>query len=399
MFTTDPRSAKLLTALQGEAQATPRSLSASKVLYHKAPGKISIRWNPSTGGARSVRGILSDAGEGSEKDIANRFLAENRDLFGLPEQDDGLKALETKEHRGARRVAYQQYYHGLPVVGADVSVHIDQADRVNMVNGSYWPDIDLEMPETPISEEEALESAERVLQVTEHSAPGIERVIYPLGSEYFCAYKIVFQTKVPLGDWIFFIDATSGETIDYYNAINFAQGLGHVYSTNPLRDANLISGELVELNEDKSLSGTYFQVLNAAKDSEQAAPTGPGDFDFLFEDPDNIHFDEVMAYYHTNKIAKFFRDLGYHEHSSAMKVSVHVPNPYTDEADYDNAYYSPVENALFFGNGSELNDLAQEAAVIYHEYGHSVVHAVQPVMGTPEAGLCMKAMPIISPVP
>ena len=386
MFKTDPRSAKLLTVFQGEAEVRPRSLSASKVLYHKAPGRIRIRWNPSTGRARSVRGILSEAGAGSSEDIANRFLAENRDLFGLPEQDDGLNTVETKEHRGAQRVTYQQHHHGLPVVGGDLSVHIDPADRVHMVNGSYWPEIDLEMPEKPISEENALESAERSLQVSEHGEARIERVIYPLGSEYFCAYKVTFQTKVPLGDWTFFVDAVSGDTIDYYNAINFAQGLGHVYGTNPLRDGTVISGDLVELDESKSLSGTYFQVINAAQDAEQAAPTGPGEFDFLFEDPDNIHFDEVMVYYHTNKIAGFFRDLGYGEHDSAMKVSVHVPNPYTDEADYDNAYYSPLENALFFGNGSEFNDLAKEAAVIYHEYGHSVVNAVQPVMATPEAG-------------
>jgi Zn-dependent metalloprotease len=386
MFKTDPRSAKLLTAFQGEAEAMPRSLSASKVLYHNAPGKIRIRWNPSTGNARSVRGILSEAGEGSDEEIATRFLEDNRGLFGLPEQDTGLKTQKTQSHRGSRRVSYQQHYHGLPVVGADVSVHIDQADRVNMVNGSYWPDIDLGMPDAPISEEVAIESAERALQVTEHSEPKVERVIYPLGNEYFCAYKIVFQTTAPLGDWIFFIDAVSGDTVDYYNAINFAQGLGHVYGTNPLRDANVISGDLVELDESKGLSGSYFKVINAAKDAEQATPTGPGDFDFLFDNPDNIHFDEVMAYYHTNKIAKYFRDLGYREHSSAMKVSVHVPNPYTGDADYDNAYYSPLENALFFGSGSEFNDLAKEAAVIYHEYGHSVVNAVQPVMGTHEAG-------------
>ncbi|MCP4397812.1 MAG: hypothetical protein GY801_11005 [bacterium] len=386
MFKTDPRSAKLLTAFQGEAELTPRSLSASKVLYHKAPGKISLRWNPSTGRVRSVRGILSEAGEGGSEEIANRFLAENRDLFGIPEQDAGLEVLETKEHRGARRVKYQQYYKDLPVIGADVAVHIDRAARVHMVNGSYRPEIDLEVPESPISEAEAVESAERALQVTEHSAPQVEQVIYPLESEYFYAYKVVFQTKVPLGDWIFFIDAASGDTIDYYNAINFAQGLGHVYETNPLRDNNVLTGELVELDEGKSLSGTYFQVINAAKDAEQATPSGPGEFDFLFESSDNSHFDEVMAYYHLNKIAKYFRDLGYTEHSSVMKASVHVPNPYTDEAEYDNAYYSPIENALFFGNGDEFNDLAQEAAVIYHEYGHSVVHAVQSVMATPEAG-------------
>ena len=38
MFKPDPRSAKLLTAFQGDTKVSPRSLSASKALYDKARG-------------------------------------------------------------------------------------------------------------------------------------------------------------------------------------------------------------------------------------------------------------------------------------------------------------------------------------------------------------------------
>jgi Zn-dependent metalloprotease len=33
-----------------------------------------------------------------------------------------------------------------------------------------------------------------------------------------------------------------------------------------------------------------------------------------------------------------------------------------------------------------LNDLVKEAAIIYHEYAHSVIQTIQPTMGTYEAG-------------
>ncbi len=74
-------------------------------------------------------------------------------------------------------------------------------------------------------------------------------------------------------------------------------------------------------------------------------------YDFLFSDPADPHFDEVMAYYHLCKAAGFFRNLGYAEHKTQMTAHVHVPDPLTGSSDYDNAYFSPFENAIYFGHG------------------------------------------------
>ncbi len=388
MFKADPKSRKLLTSFQGMADAQPhlRALGASKTLYDNAPGRVTIRWNSRTGGVQSVRGVLTEPGEGSGREIADRFLTENRRLFGVPAKGSELRWVETKTHRGSQHVRYQQFYRDLPVVGAKVAVHLDQANRVQMVNGGYYPTIEVGVTPSPITASVAIEAALAVLQGAKHSAPEAELVIFSAGKQNLCAYQVRLQAKNPLGDWVFFVDAATGKVADYYNAVNFAQGKGILYNTNPRRDDTLVTADLLDLDESKALSGTYFRVNNATKGGENASVTGPGKHDFLYSDATNTHFDEVMVYYHLNKVAKFFRNLGYAEHTHPMPARVHVPDPDNGNPDYDNAYFSPFKNALYFGHGEVLSDLAQEAAVIYHEYSHSVVNAAQSLMATHEAG-------------
>lgn len=238
-----------------------------------------------------------------------------------------------------------------------------------------------------IAEKTAVEAMFAAIQTEEPpSAQQVELVVFPQQTRYVRAYKIMAHTQKPLGDWVYFVDASTATVLDGYNAVHFARGNGHLYNSNPERDKKVVKAELPDLDESHTLSGEYFTIENAGEGAQNATPTGPGSHDFLYADPANAHFDEVMAYYHLSKVAELFRNLGYTEHATPMQGYVHVPNPSNGSSDYDNAYFSPYQNAVYFGHGDAMNDLAQEAAVIYHEYTHSVVHAVQPFMGTHEAG-------------
>lgn len=387
MFKPDPKSAHFLTAFKAKKEEIrPRSVSALKRLREKASGRVNIRWSSQTGVLQSVRGTLTESQEGSPKEIADRFLSENCDLFGIPEDASGIQFTRVDDRRGVKHVRYRQHFQGLEVVGAAMTIHIDQANRVQMVNGQYAPGIDVDLSSTPMSAQEALNAALKAVDTQEVPEAQTTLVLYPQGETYSRAYQVRFTTRQPLGDWIFFVDASQGTVLDGYNAIHFASGKGHLYNTNPERDENVVTSELSDLNDSGSLSGLYFTVQNDEDNTENATSTGPGTFDFLYAEPSDSHFDEVMVYYHLSKVAEFFRNVGHAEHREPMAAHVHVPNPYTGSPNYDNAYFSSFDNAVYFGHGDSLNDLAKEAAVIYHEYTHSVVHAVQPFLGTQEAG-------------
>jgi Zn-dependent metalloprotease len=54
----------------------------------------------------------------------------------------------------------------------------------------------------------------------------------------------------------------------------------------------------------------------------------------------------------------------------------------------DNAFYDPATNGLYFGDGggpTRINDLAREAAVIYHEYTHYVLDHINKHLKGSEA--------------
>ncbi|TPW08855.1 MAG: matrix-associated zinc metalloprotease FibA, partial [bacterium] len=53
---------------------------------------------------------------------------------------------------------------------------------------------------------------------------------------------------------------------------------------------------------------------------------------------------------------------------------------------YDNAYFSPWEGTLNFGDGNRLNDLAKDATVAYHEYTHAVTSDIVYLVYSGESG-------------
>ena len=85
MFKPDPTSTKFLaTYEEPQASRDLRSVRMLRSLQEEAPGRVKVRWSVRTGKAHSVRGILTSPQAGSAKEIADRFLSEHRELFGIP---------------------------------------------------------------------------------------------------------------------------------------------------------------------------------------------------------------------------------------------------------------------------------------------------------------------------
>jgi thermolysin len=384
MFKPAARSIKTLVTYQASGAVQPPDSETLRGLRSVARGRMKIRWNTCTGTPRSIRGVLTEPADGSPEEMARQFLRQYREMFGLPEDLADLVYIRMSERRGIRHVTFRQVYQGVPVFGAELSVHIDQADRVQMVNGDYYPELTVEMAAEPISKTAAMYTVMSHLEV-EGALPDdirAEWVIFSRGDEAYRAYQVNLSCRVPLGNWVYFVDAVSGEILDGYNGMRFATGKGQVFNFNPKRDDDeVVMVQLFDLIGNRTLRGTYFQVLN---DGGPEALASSDAHEFVYA-PDEAHFDEPMVYYHLNLVAKFFRNLGHTNHVAPMLAHVHVPDPDSGNPHYDNAYYDPRKNAMFFGHGEVFHDLAWEAAVIYHEYTHAVVEAVQPLMVTHEA--------------
>lgn len=386
MFKPGTKSVKTLLSGQGTRAIPHAATRAARALHDSVRGGVNIRWNSRTGTARSVRGMLSEPGDGSPDMIARQFLREQHTLFGSQADGADLRHLRTVEQRGIRHVTFQQNYQGVPVFGAEITVHIDQADRVHMANGEVHDALAPDMEAEPISKSAALYTVMAHLEIegAPPSDAAVELAIFLKGATYYRAYQVRLDTRMPLGNWVYFVDAVSGSILDGYNAMRFGvKGKARVFNTNPKRDDDeAVPVPLFDLLGNRTLAGAHFQIINA-EGPEALADSDAHEFVY---DVGDSHFDETMVYYHLSRVAEFFRNLGFVNSKGVMLAHVHLPEPDTGNPNYDNAYYSPSKHAIFFGHGDLFRDLAREAAVIYHEFSHSVVEAAQPIMGTHEAG-------------
>ena len=378
----NPRSIKQLTTSEEEG-SQKRTGDRVKRTEGSSRRKLKIRWVRGTevqSAQRTRRGPssapVSEPLSGSPVEAAEKFLSQNRGLLGIADEPGELKIKDCVESKGATHIRFQQTYEGLPVHGGEVSVHLDHLNRVQMVNGEYLSKVSLPRRVRgagPITKAEAIEAAIQDLgpETILKGSASAEMIIYPTQNQYVKAYKVTFPANKPLGDWVYFVNAENGKVIDSYNAMRFEAPRGSIYNSSPKHgDVQIV--ELNRLNNSGKLQGSFVKVENAL--GEEARSTNG---EFIYE-PDNPHFDEVMAYFHVDKVHVYFTNLGFKASDDPIQANVHVPDPETKDPDYDNAYFSPETHQIYFGHGKKMNDLAKESAVIYHEYTHSIIEHIRP---------------------
>lgn len=320
-------------------------------------------------GAAAVRGFLRAHGGG----------------LGIDDPSQ-LRFVRRWRSRSGTHVRFQQAYDSLPVIGALLDVHLDRNLEVCMVTGVYHGGLRLAHPRSgrpAITKKDAIRLALDDLGRGPRlrAQAKYDELIYPAGGGFRMVYKIVLPVSRPLGNWVYLFDPSSGSILNSYNTMRFARGRGRVYLTSPAEEPSYAVVTLNRLRRAAELKGEHVAVLN--EDFPEARSTNGS---FLYA-PADTHFDEVMAYYHVDRAGAFFKKLDpaldeAMDAKGRILASVHAGDA------MDNAYYDPYTHAIYLGDGGgaeRLNDLAKEAAVIYHEYAHAILDYVNPHLKGTEA--------------
>ncbi|TMC50829.1 MAG: hypothetical protein E6J26_09860 [Chloroflexi bacterium] len=115
-------------------------------LQARTNSTLVAHWNARTNvpdflNSRNAEGRIpytpSAAEKGNAVAIARGFLDENRDLFQMTSVAENLSLLrvEPDKQLGYAHVRLNQMYHGIPVFGKQLVVHIDKNDQIVAVNG------------------------------------------------------------------------------------------------------------------------------------------------------------------------------------------------------------------------------------------------------------------------
>jgi Zn-dependent metalloprotease len=311
------------------------------------------------------------------------FVRANAASLGV-DDPSALNLLRVWRSRSGAHVRFQQLHRAVPVIGALVDVHLDPGGSVCAVTGAFRSGLGKAVaagPPVAIGKREAVKIALSDLGTgIDLRAQAIcSELVYVTGASAIFVYKVILASATPLGTWVYLIDQCEGRIVKSYNTMRFVSGIGRVYLMSPVEDPSLKDVALPRMENLFELKGERVAVVN--EDFPEArSETGR----FLYE-PDDTHFDEVMAYYHLDRIAEFFIGLDPSLASTLagpLSAFVHAGER------MDNAYYDPSTKAIYFGDGrgpDRLNDLAREAAVIYHEYTHAILDRVNPHLKGSEA--------------
>jgi Zn-dependent metalloprotease len=338
----------LITVPSSAGAALPAEQAGALYIRRDARGQTVEFMAPRDPAARLAY-TPSAAEQGNPEAIARGFLDQNRALFGLKSAADELRLLriEPDQQLHYAHVRLDQVYHGIPVFGRQLVVHIDPRGRVASVNGQFVPGIDL--PTQPsIGAEQAegaalrdllenqLDPAERAHVVTDVRHAKTQLMVYvdPAGKARLTWY-VVIMTYSPLGQWRSFVNAMRPSVVHAFDS---------------LADAK----RRVTYTADNSTDVPGRQLIDEGERSRdpvaQAAQDGAG---------------TVYDYYQ-----KTFKRDSIDGRGMPIVSTVHYGDT---EADAENAAWIGEASQMVYGDGGKIfKPLAYGLDVIGHELTHGV---------------------------
>ena len=307
-----------------------------------------------------LAGRLGLLGPGAPEAAALTYLERMQPVFRATGREE-LAAVRTSfDQLGQVHVRFQQFYRGLPVMGAELIVHAKAATgEVHAISGRFTPMEDL--PETPqidgrtaiqlaaieagISAGEALEEPELVYVVNDNDKP-------------YLAWTAAVYYADGNGELIdrLFADALTGDLVARHGLIKRALNR-KIYNGNHTNPDN------------PTLPGTFMFGEGTTSSSDAAA------WDCY------VNFGYTYNYYKT----RFNRD-SFDNAGATLIGTVHVGTNWV------NAYWNGSQMVFGDGDGTTATYLSKALDVVAHELTHAVTERTANLTYSNESGALNEAM-------
>jgi len=341
------------------------------------------------------------------------FLQKKRAAFNLNESSD-FKVLNTfSDDIGFNHSKVQQMYKGVPVHGAEMIIHYEIDGTINTINGEFVPNLKIDV--TPVLSEDAavraainstsaekfrweIEAQEKAIKEIYNDdsktwKPKAELFVAPVNGDFFgkefrLAYKVMVPVELPVpANWIYFIDAKTGEVIDKHDQL---------YKANSTGSGNTLYNGTVSINTNSY--GNIYQlkdnVRNIVTYSSNNANMLPGN---ILTDNDNNWNDSYVqrqgvsahwgaAAFHTYLSTKLKRNS---INGSGMQIRTTV-GCHTGSHMPNNAFWNGAQAVFGTGDGNRFGPLV-EIDIVAHEFGHGVTQHTSNLAYRAESGALNEA--------
>lgn len=308
--------------------------------------------------------------------LARNFNQQYAVYMGITNPDTELELLQkTTDSLGMTRYVYSQKFNGLPVFGAQTSLHFDNQNRVKSFTGKTVPDININTTAVIDKTEAhnlailAFESMFGFIEDKTGLTAESELGIFNLGlidskenKNVNLAWKVTLTKENGIND-SFYIDAITGNTLKH---------ITHILTINRrVADCSYGDGECYFYYD----SGTHIYGRN---EGQPERGTSPGkkypDTDYAY------NFTGITHNYYLNKFsrngANNLGGLGNGETTAPSADTISITHYETIDDAQDpicpNAFFSASNSSMVFCQGTIVLD------VVAHEYQHGVTHFSVP---------------------
>jgi hypothetical protein len=340
---------------------------------------------------KELWGFRLAAQEGSPTAVARLALSANSTTLGLDGVLRELQARRCISSAGAWHVIFSQSHLDRFIHRAYVTVHMDTQKRVYLIKNRAVPAAML--PKEADLRIDARRATHIAFGSIGKKAGGgrvltREEVWFPRKTRLHPAYKLRIHRHRPAGEWIIYIDATTGAVLWKYDNLAVAAPRARVFDPNPvvtlgdwhplLRNGKPVLRAPPATYKNVSLRGLPASgLLDGPRVS--TAPTKHRvqhrDRDFRYFNY-QLGFEEVMVYHHVDSAVRYLESLGYRGKRAIFEDPIRVNARATRD---DNSWYMPSTRELGFGTG-DVDD-AEDGETILHEFGHAVQDTICPDFG------------------
>lgn len=378
------RVASLFAAAQAE-QASPvfseRQRSVLRKLETRAASPVEFRHHPLTGTVRQIKGSILQRAEGSKEATARSFLRVNRELLKIDAPDDEfLLSSSQADELGRHHLRFDQQYRGLPVWPARTIVHLDPSGNVDLMGGVYVPTpSDSGNATTPVIDKDKAVALARTVAPDGDSGTltKVDLIFYATDEG---VAKLGWKIELSMAshsNWLVVIDALNGETLVAYNQVMNAgvSGAG-IDSLNISRSLQVYQdgSTYYMINTGKSMYDKTSTILKGvirvgdANHTPSDLKNGIPTLSDVTSTTANSGWlpDAVSLAYNLSETYDYYKVR--HGRNSIDNKGGNIVGIVRYGANYPNAFWSPSEKRMSFGDGMATID------TVAHEMTHGVTN-------------------------
>ncbi len=312
-----------------------------------------------------------------------------------------LKLIKTKTSLLGKHLWYQQTFKGLPVVNGYYAQHVDKSGKIVQISDgrdAVPANLDVSAKVPSATATKSANTAVTARAARSRNAGGKDVTPTPAATQGAAQLAVVGGPDARLvwnvtsrsteGVTRSLVDAKDGKVVKSEVISDHADGRGSVFDPNPV--VTLKNEDLVDNNDKNSndlfvaqknvilrnldgsgyLNGPYVNIKEA-----KGGVAYNKNNNFVFQRA-NDKFEQVEAYYQVNQTQEYIHSLGFTEvNNESQDFSINT-------FEGDNSFYDPSVDLITMGEGGV--DDAEDAEVIWHEYGHAIQDDVVPGFGESE---------------